>query len=125
MRMHTSQLVSFHFIWMCFLQGCDRISRKTADRMRQNHMKWPGLRRMHSAHKRLCVRVRARVAGADSRPFVMASLQAPHVCPCPTPVSAQLAKRFNVTANGAKSIVRSEVAYLRRQKRGVLRHFVH
>jgi len=37
----------------------------------------------------------------------------------------QLAKRFNITANGAKSIVRSEVAYLRRQKRGVLRHFVH
>ena len=36
----------------------------------------------------------------------------------------QLAKRFNTTANVAKGIVRSEVAFLRRAKKRVLQDFV-
>jgi len=36
----------------------------------------------------------------------------------------QLAARYNTTANGAKGIVRTEVAFLRRKKSQLLRHFV-
>jgi len=36
----------------------------------------------------------------------------------------QLARRFNMTANGAKGIVRTEVAFLRRRKQQVLKQFV-